>query len=58
MSVKTQLRPVLILCLMAIMVVLLSAVPPIAAETDDFSLTTQVDPPGSGTVSVRSWPAL
>ena len=56
MSVKTQLRPVLILCLMAIMVVLLSAVPPIAAETDDFSLTTQVDPPGSGTVSVDPGP--
>src|SRR5690606_13312829 len=39
-----------VLSLLAIATVMLSAVRPLAADTDAFSLTVQVDPPGSGTV--------
>ncbi len=53
MTGKKQLRPILILCLLALSTILLSAVGPLAAGTDAFTLTTNVSPPGSGTVSVN-----
>lgn len=56
MNGKMKLRSILILCLMAVIVVMLSAAGPLAAGTNAFSLTTQVDPPGSGTVNVNPGP--
>jgi len=56
MKKRTLLRSVLVFCLMAITTLVLVAARPLAAEANAFSLTTQVDPPGSGTVNVNPGP--
>ncbi|CUS03378.2 exported protein of unknown function [Candidatus Promineifilum breve] len=56
MREKSQLRSVLILCLALIATLLPAATRPTAADTNAFSLTTQVSPPGSGTVNVNPGP--
>ena len=56
MKKRTLLRSVLVFCLMAITTLVLVAARPLAAEANAFSLTTQVDPPGSGTVTVNPGP--
>lgn len=48
---KQHLRPIVALCLLAISILLLSAAGPLAAETNAFSLTLNVSPPGSGTAT-------
>src|SRR5690606_13363634 len=52
----TQLRSILVLSLAAIATLILVSARPLAAETNAFTLTTQVDPPGSGTVNVNPGP--
>lgn len=56
MNGKTYLRSILVICLLAITVVMLSAVGPLSAETDAFSLTLNVSPPGSGTATANPGP--
>lgn len=52
MTRKTQLRSIVILALLVISILMLSAAGPLAAEPAAFSLTTEVSPPGSGSVDV------
>lgn len=56
MKKKTWLRSVLALCLLAITVLVFAEARPLAAETNAFSLTLKVDPPGSGTANADPGP--
>ena len=51
-----KLRSILILCVLALLTAMLSAVHPLAAEANAFSLTLNVSPPGSGTATANPGP--
>ena len=56
MKKKTWLRSILAFCLMAVTMLVFAAARPLAAETNAYSLTLKVDPPGSGTAVANPGP--
>ncbi|MCB8935213.1 MAG: InlB B-repeat-containing protein [Candidatus Promineofilum sp.] len=56
MNGNLKLRSILILCVLALLTAMLSAVHPLAAEANAFSLTLNVSPPGSGTATANPGP--
>ncbi|MBP6016418.1 MAG: hypothetical protein KA586_06830 [Candidatus Promineofilum sp.] len=56
MNGNLKLRSILILCVLAVLTAMMSAVHPLAAEANAFSLTLNVSPPGSGTATANPGP--